>query len=153
MVRQSQPADLPALRLIYLESRRATYPWQDATTMKLEDFDAATRDEPVLVAELEGEPIGFVSWWPPDNFVHNLFVAPGAVRRGVGTMLLEACLARIGRPARLKCQSRNIGALAYYAAQGWREVGRGESEEGEYLLLQFDGEVGGHPAEPARIIQ
>lgn len=136
-VRQSQPGDLPMLRLIYLESRRATFTWQDATTMKLEDFDTATRDEPVLVAELAGEVIGFVSWWPPDNFVHNLFVAPSAVRRGIGTMLLESCLARIGRPARLKCQSRNIGALAYYAAKGWREVGRGESDEGEYLLLQF----------------
>ena len=41
------------------------------------------------------------------------------------------------RPAayRLKCLTANLPALAFYQKLGWREIGRGTSDDGTYLLL------------------
>jgi hypothetical protein len=50
---------------------------------------------------------GFISWWPPESFTHNLFVSSNCLRQGIGTALLRECLAIIGSPARQKCGKTN----------------------------------------------
>ncbi|WP_425615848.1 N-acetyltransferase family protein [Anatilimnocola sp. NA78] len=135
-IRAAEPADLDALREIYLRSRAATFFWTDAAKLQLADFDAATQDEPILVAMSGKEIAGFVSWWPPDNFIHNLFVDPAYLRRGIGRLLLHACLQQIGRPAILKCVQANEPAMAFYRAQGWTIAGEGTGDRGPYYLLQ-----------------
>lgn len=137
-IREATPDDLPALRQLFLDSRRSAFVWQAQSDFALADFDTATQGELVLVAQRADRLLGFVSCWLPDNFVHNLFLAPDVRRAGLGTRLLEAGLARIGRPARLKCQTRNTAAREFYAARGWKEVSRGMSAEGEYVMLQLD---------------
>lgn len=132
------PADLPALRRLFLESRRAAFTWLDPATLSLEDFDASIAGETVLVATHDGRTAGFVAWWPPENFVHSLFVAPGHERRGIGRGLLSEALARMGRPAQLKIDAANGAAAAFYRALGWVAVGSGTGPHGEYHLLQFD---------------
>jgi GNAT superfamily N-acetyltransferase len=127
------------LRQLYLEVRQQAFTWQDPAGFALPDFDAVTQGETILVAVSAGAAIGFVAWWPPDNFIHSLFVAPAHTGKGVGKSLLTACLAQIGRPATLKCLRENKKALGFYRAQGWTVSGAGETSEGAYLLLAFPG--------------
>ena len=132
-----QPEYLDALRRLYREVRIQTFVWADTSTFTLDDFDSATRDESVRVAISAGRPIGFVSWWLPDNFVHNLYVDPRVVRQGVGKALLNQCLAKLGRPATLKCLQKNTNAVAFYQKQGWQIKAEGQSAEGAYYLMML----------------
>lgn len=46
-------------------------------------------------------------------------MAPDQLRSGFGSQLLRAALARVGRPAWLKCDRRNENAIGFYLANGW----------------------------------
>lgn len=134
-IRELLPQDRPALRLLYLETRRNRFTWVDSARFALDDFDAAIEGETLLVALAAGTPVGFVAWWPPENFIHSLFVKPDHQRRGIGTALLTACLAQVGRPAQLKCAQANADALAFYRSHGWTVDGEGVGPDGEYYLM------------------
>lgn len=133
-------ADDTGLAVIYLESRTATFNWLDAREFSLSDFERDTKGELVLVAELEGSVVGFSSSWTPENFLHHLYVAPSRTGCGVGSALLDATLRRLGRPARLKCKSLNVRAMAFYRSRGWRTIEHGETEGDPYHLLEFVGD-------------
>lgn len=135
-VRPFEPQDLAALRRLFLQARTATFTWLDATTFQLHDFDLHTLGERVLVALLDGEPVGFASIWEPDSFLHNLFIAPAAQRRGVGAALLAACAAYFTQPPTLKCLKANANALAFYERMGWRVIGEGDAADGPYVLMR-----------------
>ncbi len=137
-VTEMREADRPALRRLYLEARRASALWEASAALALEDFDAAVAGELVLAARRDGRIAGFVSAWLPDNFIHLLFVAPTALRSGVGGALLAACLERIGRPATLKCLQANADALAFYRRHGWEIVAPGRAEDGAYYLMKLE---------------
>ncbi len=92
------------------------------------EFQRMTRGERVLVAaSASGTPIGFVSIWMDDAFVHHLYVDPDAFGLGAGRALLNAAVALTGGRATLKCQTRNAGAMAFYRRLGWTEGERGEA--------------------------
>ncbi|WP_232515188.1 GNAT family N-acetyltransferase [Burkholderia ambifaria] len=89
-------ADMPALRELFLRSRREAFVWQPAGAFRLADFDAQTDGERLRVAEDDGGQLaGFVSVWEPDHFIHHLYVHRPHHRRGIG-----AC-----RPSRWSCRS------------------------------------------------
>lgn len=129
---------LPMLRQVFLESRRQTFVWQPPETFQLLDLDEQIEGETILVAVHGNEPIGFVSWWPPGDFIHHLFVLPKWHGRGIGTALLEECLSNLGRPAQLKCLCLNQSALDFYCRAHWQVVARERGENGDYFLLSFD---------------
>jgi GNAT superfamily N-acetyltransferase len=133
------PQHFPDLRRIYQQGRQMAFPWADPTTFERLDFDQATQDERLLVATYQQIPIGFIAWWPPDNFIHSLFIDPLFMGKGVGKSLLHACLNEVGRPATLKCKSANQNALAFYYSQGWRPIQEVEATPDSYLLLAFNG--------------
>lgn len=126
------------LRRIFLEARLATFFWLDPANLELSDFDKTTEGERILVATNNRTPVGFIACWEADNFIHSLFVDPEFTGKGVGKLLLNACLAKIGRPATLKCIKENTKALRFYFAQGWVKKARGRSSEGTYYLLSYD---------------
>ncbi|MCC9606720.1 GNAT family N-acetyltransferase [Blastopirellula sp. JC732] len=130
--------DRPACAKIFYASRRSAFFWMPNDKIRFDDFDQATDGEPIWVAERNRRIVGFVSWWPPENFIHNLFVAPEYQRMGVGRALLDACLAQIGRPARLKCSTANANALQFYERLGWRCEEQSTSPEGPYWLMMLD---------------
>jgi len=136
-VRKYKPDDAPELRRIFLESRRKAFFWADPEGFELSDFDVVTRGEVVFVAVQEGVPVGFIAWWPPEDFIHSLFIDPACTGMGVGKMLLNACLSELGRPATLKCLQANTPALEFYKAQGWEIGAAGKSDEGDYFVLTF----------------
>lgn len=133
--------DRAACAKIFYASRRSAFHWMPNDKIRFDDFDKATAGEPIWVAERNRRIVGFISWWPPENFIHNLFVAPDFQRMGVGTALLEACLRQIGRPAQLKCSTSNKHALAFYQELGWRCEEQSTSPDGPYWLMTLDGET------------
>lgn len=132
------PDDLPRLSEIYLSSRRENFRWLDEQVLGRADFLQDTRDERVLVAQQGADIVGFSSVWVADNFIHHLYVAPGSTGRGVGARLLVATLDGLGRPASLKCLTRNERALAFYAHHGFHVMARDRGEEGEYFEMVLD---------------
>ena len=123
---------------IYLESRKKTFHWMDKSLFNLNDFERDTDGECIWVATVNNFPVGFISVWLADNFVHNLFVHPSNLGQGIGSALLGESLKKIGRPASLKCLRKNKCARDFYLSQGWEIVSHGEGPDGEYHLMQFD---------------
>lgn len=136
-IRPATPDDRPAMRSIYLHARRHAFAWMPAEAYQPGDLDAAIEGEQVLVATHGQRLLGFVSWWEADHFIHCLFIDPAVHGQGIGTLLLSECLARVGRPAELKCVVANRPAMRFYLARGWQEHSRGSCEEGEYALMQY----------------
>lgn len=130
--------DRDALREIYFESRINAFTWLDNSLFNKNDFDSDTDGECIWVATVENQPVGFISAWVPDNFIHNLFINSSNLSKGIGSALLDACLKKIGRPARLKCLENNIGARNFYLFKGWEIVSSGEGPDGKYQLMQLD---------------
>ncbi|EOC1288353.1 GNAT family N-acetyltransferase [Cronobacter muytjensii] len=136
-IRPWQESDRPFLRTIYLHARREGWPWLDGSEWRLEDFDADTLGETILVAEEDGHRLGFASLTGNDNFLHHLFVAPEAQGKGVGAALLAAVQARFTSTGALKCMVKNTHALRFYERRGWVREASGEAPEGAYELLHF----------------
>lgn len=135
-IRLFKESDRHLLRVLYLASRQHAFPWMEGASFQLEDFDRDTAGELILVAYQDENPVGFVSAWEPERFIHNLFVRPDAIGRGIGSALLERCLTNIGRPATLKCVPRNIRARDFYLAKGWRIAAEHHDSEDPYLLMR-----------------
>lgn len=87
----------------------------------------------MLVCETEdGEVIGFISFWPPDDFIHMLYVRTEFQRKGVGIALLQALPGWPRRRYRLKCLVKNDRARKFYQSIGFIVSGSGKSSEGDY---------------------
>ena len=137
-IRELTASDRDAVRAVFVASRDAAFVWNPPGSHRLEDFDAATAGEVVLVARIDGAPVGFASVWVPDSFLHNLFVHPAFQRRGVGSALLEACTPHFSATATLKCLRQNRSALRFYRARGWSVRSKGADAGGAYLVLARD---------------
>jgi GNAT superfamily N-acetyltransferase len=140
MIREMLKTDLPALRTLYNESRRASFFWEKAD-YSIVDFDEATRDELVLVITKAEKILGFVSIYLPENFVHNLFVDPKAGRQQAGTQLLTAALSVVKRPARLKVVSKNKMALNFYEKNKWIKVCEKVNVKEPYWLMEYQVDI------------
>ncbi|MBN3787888.1 GNAT family N-acetyltransferase [Burkholderia sp. Ac-20353] len=138
IVRDAVADDVPALRELFLRSRRETFVWLTDDAFQLADFDAQTDGERLLVAEDDdGRLVGFVSVWEPDHFIHHLYVDRSQLRRGIGRALLHALPGWPATRYRLKCLRANEAALAFYRACRFAEIGAGSADDGEYLLLEW----------------
>jgi ribosomal protein S18 acetylase RimI-like enzyme len=67
--------------------------------------------------------------------IARLFVAPSAVRRGVGTALVQHALAQAGgRRVRVGTAAANAPAIALYERLGFRQVGESEPAPGVHYV-------------------
>ena len=130
--------DRAALQEIYFESRKYTFDWLDSSLFKKSDFDRDTDGECIWVATVSNHPVGFVSVWEPGNFIHNLFVHPSNFGEGIGSVLLNTCLKKIGKPASLKCLDKNVSARNFYLSKGWKIVSYSDGPDGKYQLMHLD---------------
>lgn len=135
-VRAFEESDRPALREISVAARNGAFVWVPKAHHRPEDFDRVTEGERILVALIDRQAVGFASIWEPDSFLHSLFVAPEFQRRGVGKTLLAACAPYFSATPTLKCLRANVGAVAFYQAQGWLVTDEGDSPEGRFLLME-----------------
>lgn len=148
LIREFEEADREALSRLFVASRNATFVWTPAGAHSLEDFDRMTRGERILVATLEGIPVGFAAIWEPDSFLHRPFVAPEFQGCGVGAALLAACARYFSQAPTLKCIKANESAQRFYLSQGWRIIGEGPGLEGPHVVMTR--ELSSYSAQPAR---
>jgi GNAT superfamily N-acetyltransferase len=139
IIRPSRTGDEDVLAEIYLTVRRKTFIWVDPGNFHREDFAAHTNGETVLVCvNSEGRIAGFLSLWPPDDFIHMLYIQPEFQGQGAGTALLKALPEWPRHKYRLKCLLRNRQAKDFYLVHGFQVTGTGRSPEGDYEDLSFD---------------
>jgi RimJ/RimL family protein N-acetyltransferase len=108
-------------------------------------FKDGDRPEDVLVAELEGRPVGYIQLHPPTKLASNahvlqvrgLAVDPAEQRQGIGRLLIEAAVAEARRRGvrrlTLRVLGPNAAARAAYEAGGFQVEGvlRGEFRLGD----------------------
>lgn len=135
LIRRFTEADRTPLCELFVLSRNAAFTWEAPASHQLRDFDQSTDQERILVALIDETYVGFASIWEPDSFLHNLFVHPAYLRRGIGKALLSRCAKHFDDRPQLKCLKANANALRFYAAQGWMVLSEQETAEGAYLLL------------------
>ncbi len=148
-IREAHAADLPLL------SRIALYAWQASVGPLLPQAWKRMRDERpfdpilaalgarVLVAELNGVPVGFAAADEP-CLLSDIWVEPSAWRRGVGTALLSAMIERARSEG---CDglvadvvAGNVRARKFFAHHGF-EVAREETRHDEVLALDVEMQV------------
>lgn len=125
------------LRKLFLKERQDTFFWLDPTEFKLDDFEKHIKGELVLVAIDQEIPVGFISIWMPNNFIHHFYVDQKYQGKGVGTLLLNAAIQKTLLPITLKCLEENTKAVAFYRKKGFIEKERGPSEHGDYILFEL----------------
>lgn len=139
-IRRANEKDIPQLENLFLVSRKKAFPWEDSGKFKKEDYLQSTAGESVFVAEdNDGQILGFISIYEEDSppFIHNLYVLPAHQRKGVGRMLIESLIPWLEGPYRLKCLIRNRNALLFYLTQGWKILEQGNSEKGDFFVLEL----------------
>ena len=134
-VRPFEERDRHALAAIYRDCR-CEAAWLPKEAKEF-DFARDTEGEALFVAIDSGdEPLGFISVWEADAFIHHLYVRSGSRQKGIGTLLLESLHSRFPKPWTLKCVRANDSALAFYLRRGWKETSSGVGEEGPYAVLE-----------------
>jgi GNAT superfamily N-acetyltransferase len=144
-LREATMADLAAIDDIHVSSRRVAYRGHVSDHYLDVAMPAASiadwrRKLPellggagrVLIAESDGEPIGFVAAFAPDDagsvYINNLHARPDRKGLGVGSALLDAAAqwarASGARAMHLKVLQANAPAIGFYESRGWRCVAR-----------------------------
>ena len=113
-----------------------------------------TLDVEALVADLDGTPVGLVTYFvsasgsAPEAEIRVLVSAPDARGQGVGSALLDAARGELReagvRRAWLVTTNDNLEALGFYQRRGWRiaAVRPGAVDEARRTLKPSIGEVG-----------
>ncbi len=138
MVRSGQPKDLPLLGHLLMEAYRGLERYGEESEAEARRYIRwlwYTCKQGFLVAEADGEPVGFIAacanWRDPELGVvleiHEIVVEPRWQGRGVGQALLERAYA-LGRArgrstAALWVGKDNFRARAWYKKLGFEELG------------------------------
>lgn len=122
MIRRARPEDVEAVVRISRESRAEAMPWLPVVHTAEEDAGYLGRAlaGDAYVLELEGEVAGYAIL--EEGELHDLYVAPEAQGKGVGSALFHR--AQEERPAgfHLWVFQRNERARRFYEARGCRLV-------------------------------
>lgn len=134
-------SDHDILRTLFLKERQRTFSWLDPSEFQLKDFERATKGELILVAIIERIPVGFISIWMKDHFIHHLYIDQNYQGKGIGTALLKAAIDKTGLPITLKCLEHNTKAVIFYGKKGFICIERGQSEHGAYILFELEAPI------------
>jgi ribosomal protein S18 acetylase RimI-like enzyme len=119
--------------------RQHTFASRHPDEFQIGDYQKSTaEDEVCWVAEEHGSIVGFVSTYPADNFIHNLFVHPERQAKHIGTQLLHIAEANLGRPMTLKIAMDNLKPCGFYEKHGWYKVSQYDDTSEPYLLYKKD---------------
>ena len=100
-----------------------------------------TRPGPVLIAEVDGAPVGMARVVVEDGPAHlySMWVAPEARGKGVGAHLVITCIDRLaahhpGRTLRLEVVETNLPARRLYSRCGFVVVGPNPEDAAEIVM-------------------
>lgn len=133
-LRKLAASDVPACAALLDRVQRASFPWDEAIAYGPDAFLRSTAGEETTLAWAGHRLVGFVSVYPPETFVHSLFVELGWQGNGIGRRLLAAGLAGRTCAARLKCKIGSVAAQRFYERLGWREVARSGHRLNDWIL-------------------
>lgn len=133
--------DLKHLQKIFLEERKRTFIWNDISEFELDDFIKQTQGEYILTALWNDIPVGFISIWMPNNFIHHLYVDHNNQGKNIGSELLKAVISKTKFPLTLKCLENNTKAIDFYTKKGFTEKEKGHSSNGIYILFELTKEI------------
>jgi len=134
-IRRMRAEELAACADLYVRVLRETFTWQPPERHRPEDFIRAAQDEEVYVAVEDGQILGLVAIYRPQNFLHSLYVDVRG--RGVGKALLDHVGALADRPLSLKVQAPNHKAQRFYAREGFACVERGRDPGSDVAWLRL----------------
>ena len=140
ILRDAEEGDMAAIAAIYahhVTTGHASFETEppDAAEMAHRRADVAQRGLPYLVAELDGKVAGYAYAAPYRTrtayrftLEDSVYVAPWAMRRGLGSALLAELIARCeasGYRAMVAVigGSDNVASVALHAASGFRHAG------------------------------
>ena len=133
MIRRARPGDVEAVVRIFHESRAEAMPWLPLLHTHEEDvawFSALLAGE-AWVFEADGAPIGYAAM--RDGELHDLYVAPEAQGRGVGSALFAHVQRAYPGGFRFWVFRDNSRARAFYDARGCVVVASSEDDNEERL--------------------
>lgn len=125
------------LRNLFLKERQRTFYWLNPSKFQPDDFEKSTKGELILTALIDKIPVGFISIWMPNRFIHHLYIDYYYQGKGIGTALLKAAIEKTGLPISLKCLENNTNAVSFYESKGFMAKERGPSENGTYILFEL----------------
>ncbi|MGZ8781920.1 MAG: N-acetyltransferase family protein [Gaiellaceae bacterium] len=134
LVRPLEPGDYPAVAAIFAEGIATGNATFETSVPTWAEWNAAHLPEHRLVAELDGDVVGWVAVVPYSRRAvysgvgeESVYVAEGARGRGVGQALLEAVIesARAGGLWTLQAGvfAENVASLELHRRLGFRDVG------------------------------
>ena len=146
MIRTARPEEATAVALVHIETWRVAYahvfPREELEHMSAERVERRAelhRRSPPIVAEVDGEIVGFVSVGPAndsdsDGEIYAIYVLPQHQGHGHGSALLRAgareLLAHGSRGIVLWVLRENAPSRLFYERMGGRHL-RGQDEERE----------------------
>jgi ribosomal protein S18 acetylase RimI-like enzyme len=138
IIRKSKPEDTPQLEMLFQQTRQHTFTSRPKDEFQMGDYAKSVEEDEVWVAEEDDLIVGFVSTYPADNFIHNLFVYPSHQRKGIGTTLLQEAEANLRKPMTLKIAMDNRKVCAFYESHGWFQVSVHKNDPKPYILYKKD---------------
>ena len=143
MIRCAQAGDVEAVARLFRAVRCACLPYLPDLHTPEEDLgffrERVFAESEVWVAEAEAIE-GFIAF--RSGWVDHLYVDPARQRQGLGKALLAIAMKR-GTPLRLWVFQRNVGAISFYRACGFREIERTDGSRNEErepdMLMEWTG--------------
>ena len=107
-------ASLAALAHVFPPDR---YPFPDEAIRERWRDQVRRRDATTLLAEVDGQPAGLVSFSP--GWLESLFVVPQHWGTGLAARLHDEAVAALERPCHLWVLEANPRARTFYDRRGW----------------------------------
>lgn len=136
IIRQAAEYDLQELEELFLMTRRATFNTRPPEMFKLADYKESVEGEEVWVVEHNQILVGFISFWRPKRFIHNLFVHPNWQKQGFGSMLLKQAEECLRLPLSLRVEMDNLGVCAFYEKNGFEYISTHPAPEDRYVVYR-----------------
>lgn len=145
-IREAGPGERPGLVEIWEAAVRATHRFlteADIQNIRLQVEELLPSAEGLLVACLDGRPVGFMGLTPPEEEggeaeIDMLFVHPGLHGQGTGTALIKFARNRYPR-LKLSVNEQNPQARKFYEHRGFAVAGRSpvDSQGRDFPLLHM----------------
>ncbi len=140
-LRPATRADGPAIAAVFGRARRAKLPFLPILHTPEGDveFSGHVLDTCVVWVAETTRPVGFIAW--REGEVDHLYVEPDLLGRGIGSALLAKAMEE-QTALELWAFQKNVDALAFYRAKGFRVIretdGRDNEEKEPDVRLRWE---------------